>query len=84
MKPDKLLRRIQTDRANVRFGDFVRLIEALGFELDRHDGGSHRIYVHPKVPKHLNLQDYGGQAKPYQIKKLLQLVDAYSLRIERP
>ena len=81
MKPAKLLLRIQTSQANVPFRDFIRLLEALGFRRIRHNGSSHQIYAHPEVPEHMNVQDCGGQAKPYQIKQLLKLVDAYNLRI---
>jgi hypothetical protein len=30
----------------------------------------------------LNLQPIGGQAKPYQVRQLLKLVEEYDLRIE--
>ena len=39
--------------------------------------GSHHIFVHPEVPEPLNLQDIRGQAKPYQIRQLLRLVERY-------
>ena len=82
MKPYKLFARIQTSQQNVAFRDYVRLLEALGFELVRHDGSGHRVYAHPNVPEVLSVQDRNGEAKPYQIKQLLSLVDAYDLRIK--
>lgn len=82
MKPRKLLARIQGNPHNVAFRDFAALLDALGFELVRHDGSSHRIYAHPKVSENLSVQDRNGEAKPYQIKQLLALVDAYDLRID--
>jgi hypothetical protein len=36
---------------------------------------------HPKVPELLNLQKVRGQAKPYQLKQLLHLVERYSLTL---
>jgi predicted RNA binding protein YcfA (HicA-like mRNA interferase family) len=58
-----------------------RLVEAHGFALKRVRGG-HHIFVHPQVPELLNLQDVGGDAKPYQIRQFLRLVQRYSLTLE--
>jgi predicted RNA binding protein YcfA (HicA-like mRNA interferase family) len=80
VNPRKLLQRIATNQANVRFGDLARLVEAFGFVLDRHSGTSHRIYKHPRHPDaRLNLQPVGGQAKPYQVRQFLKLVEEYDL-----
>jgi hypothetical protein len=57
------------------------LVEAHGFEL-RRVKGSHHIFVHPVVPELLNLQSVGGEAKPYQIRQFLRLVERYSLTME--
>ncbi len=67
--------------ANVSFSDMRRLVEAFGFEL-RRTSGSHHVYVHPDVPELLSLQEVRGQAKPYQIRQLLRLVERYALRLE--
>jgi hypothetical protein len=53
----------------------------LGFELQR-VSGSHHIFVHPDVPSPLNLQSVDGQAKPYQVRQLLRLVERYALTLE--
>lgn len=82
MKPNKLLKRLATTQSNIRFSDLTRLAESLGFELDR-TAGSHRIYIHKKHrAAQLNLQPDKGQAKPYQIKQLLRLVEEYNLSID--
>ncbi len=75
-------RQLQFSQANVRLADLERLAVALGFVLDP-TSGSHRIYIHPvHTEAQLNLQpDKNGQAKPYQVKQLLYLVDAYNLSI---
>jgi HicA toxin of bacterial toxin-antitoxin, len=79
---NRLLRRLsQGALQNVRFSDFRRLVEAFGFVLDRIHG-SHHIFVHPGIPELLNLQDVGGQAKPYQIRQFLRLVERYNLQME--
>jgi len=44
--------------------------------------GSHHIFIHPKIPELLNLQDLKGKAKPYQVKQLLQLVEIHNLQLE--
>jgi HicA toxin of bacterial toxin-antitoxin, len=77
--PRRLLARIaRGDLANVAFSDMQRLVEAFGFEL-RRTSGSHHVYVHPDVRELLNLQNTRGQAKPYQIRQFLQLVERYAL-----
>ena len=42
MNKQKLLEKLTNNRKNVRYGDFVTLIEAFGFEYDR-TKGSHAI-----------------------------------------
>ncbi len=82
MKPAELLKRLADGQlANVRFADAQRLAEALGFELDR-VRGSHHIYRHASMGQRLNLQALGGQAKPYQLRQLLELVERHALRLE--
>lgn len=66
---------------NVRFSELCGLAHALGFELQR-VSGSHHIFTHPSIPKILNLQEVRGQAKPYQIRQLLRLVERYDLDVE--
>lgn len=83
MNPQRLLRRIKGGQVNnVRFNDLAQLAQALGFELDR-ISGSHRLYLHPRFIERLNLQPLkSGDAKPYQVRQLVRLIEAYSLRLE--
>ncbi len=81
MKPRKLLEKILGGSRNVRFADVCNLVEAFGFSLLR-VSGSHHIFAHPDVPELVNLQEVGGQAKPYQIRQLLKLVEEYHLTLE--
>lgn len=79
MGPSKLLERLQRGGlTSVRFRDVMRLARAMGFDLQR-TSGSHHILAHPDIPELLNLQEVGGEAKPYQIRQLLRLVERYSL-----
>jgi len=80
MKKQKLLQKVLSGTKNVRFSEAVALAEAFGFRLDRING-SHHLFVHPEIPELLNLQNDSGKAKPYQIKQLLQLVEANNLQL---
>ncbi len=73
MKREKLLKKILSSPENIRFGDLVTLAEAYGFRLARVTG-SHHIFKHPDKTELLNLQDYKGKAKPYQIRQFLRLI----------
>jgi len=81
MNKRKLLRRILSGSKNIRFNDMVDLVEAFGFQLSR-ISGSHHIFVHPDIPELVNLQNVKGQAKPYQIRQFLKLVERYKLSLE--
>lgn len=81
MKPAKLLRRLLDGALrNVPFRDIRGLVEACGFRLSR-VSGSHHIFEHPEVPVLLNLQEVAGEAKPYQIRQFLRLVERYNLKV---
>ena len=81
MKPRVLLARISNGAVrNVQFRDLTRLAEALGFHLAR-TSGSHQVFVHSEISELLSLQNVGGEAKPYQIRQLLLLVERYNLRL---
>ncbi len=81
MKPRKVLAKILGSSRNVRFADMQGLVEAFGFTLAR-VSGSHHIFSHPNIPQLVNLQEVGGQAKPYQIRQFLKLVEEYNLTLE--
>ncbi len=80
MPPKKTLEKALAGSQNIRFGDLVSLAEALGFVRKR-TSGSHTIFKHPEVEELLNLQDASGQAKPYQVRQLIRLVEKYDLRL---
>jgi hypothetical protein len=40
------------------------------------------MFTHPEVDELVNLQEVNGQAKPYQIKQFLELVEEYDLKPE--
>ena len=63
---------------NVRFADFVRLVEAYGFQFIRRRG-SHLLFQHPGIPDTFNLQQERGRAKPYQVRQMLRLIEEHKL-----
>jgi len=76
---EKLYARLLTNqRQSIAFRDFEALLKAFGFELAR-TTGSHRQYVHPFVPRPFPVQPEGKDAKRYQVREFLELVEQYSL-----
>ena len=82
-RKQKLYQRILNNQKNIKFTDLLTIVEAFGFELDR-IRGSHHIYKHPATDSgFLTLQpDKNSQAKPYQIKQFLSLVEEHALSLE--
>jgi predicted RNA binding protein YcfA (HicA-like mRNA interferase family) len=55
----------------------VSLVTAFGFMLQR-TRGSHHIYAHPDIPESRS----AGEAKPYQIRQFLRLIEKYNRKME--
>ena len=81
-KPSKLYQRLLSSGGvgTISFRDFERLLSAFGFELDR-TVGSHRQYVHPDIPRAFPIQPTGKDAKRYQVREFLELVERYGLHL---
>lgn len=81
VKKQKLYQRLVNSQKNVKFNDFVTVIIACGFAFNRITG-SHHIYDHPDMPQSVSVQpDKNNQAKPYQIRQFLRLVEKYNLKM---
>ncbi|PZV06635.1 MAG: hypothetical protein DCF32_09370 [Leptolyngbya sp.] len=80
-KKQKLLRQILNNSKNVSFNDMVSLIESFGFTLSRING-SHHIYTHPNLASLVNIQNFKGKAKAYQVRQFLDLVETHNLTLE--
>jgi predicted RNA binding protein YcfA (HicA-like mRNA interferase family) len=79
--PSRLYRNLMSGGSgSITFRDFERLLRAFGFELDR-ISGSHRQYVHPNVPRAFPVQPGGKDAKRYQVREFLELVERYGLHL---
>jgi len=81
MNKRRLLHKILGSSKNIRFAEMVNLVKGFGFELSRTDG-SHHIFAKSDIPELVNLQNVKGQAKPYQIRQFLKLVEKYNLLLE--
>ena len=81
MNRKKILQKILASSKNIRFSDMVNLVQGFGFTLSRTDG-SHHIFTRPDIPELVNLQNIKGQAKPYQIRQFLKLVEKHNLKLE--
>jgi len=81
MNRKKLLQKILAGSKNIKFPDMVNLVKGFGFNLSRTDG-SHHIFVRPNIPELVNLQNLKGQAKPYQIRQFLKLIEKHNLKLK--
>jgi predicted RNA binding protein YcfA (HicA-like mRNA interferase family) len=83
-KAEKLAAKILSGKSdqNLSFADLCHVIERAGFQL-RSGKGSHRIYYKDGVVEIINVQPRGrGQAKPYQVKQVRELLLKYKIDIE--
>jgi len=82
VRPHRLLARLAAGHfQNTSFADAKALVEAMGFVLVRTEG-SHHIYSHSGIAELVNLQNVSGEAKAYQLRQFLKLVERYDLRLE--
>ena len=81
VKPSKLYAALlMTNSRSMSFRDFEKLLLAFGFVHAR-TTGSHRQYTHPLVPRSFPVQPEGKDAKRYQVRELLELIEAHGLYI---
>jgi predicted RNA binding protein YcfA (HicA-like mRNA interferase family) len=78
--PKKTIESVKQGGRNIAFRDLQGLLEKLGFRLNR-VSGSHHIYVHARVPRPMNVQAVGKDAKPYQIRQLKDMIEQFGLRL---
>lgn len=76
---DKLYERLLANpKATISFREFEKLLRVFGFEHDR-TKGSHAIWVHPALQRPFPVQPSGKDAKPYQVREFLELVEEHGL-----
>jgi len=76
-----MLQQILNNQKNVKFGNFVVILEAFGFYRARTDG-SHHIYKRDDVCEIISIQNVSGEAKPYQIRQFFSVVEKHNLELE--
>ena len=82
MNKKKLLTKILNGSyQNISFNDFVTLIEGFGFEFVRQKG-SHQIFWNDDIKESINIQNVDGEAKPYQVKDFLKIIEEYDLKLD--
>ena len=83
VKSSKLYEKLARSPSQIiSFADFDRLLRAFGFVHDR-TVGSHRQYVHMRVPRSLPVQPTGKDAKRYQVREFLDMIEEFGLSIEK-
>ena len=82
MRIDKLYRHLLANPgATISFRDFEKLLAAFGFTHAR-TTASHRQYTHPKLSRPFPVQPAGKDAKRYQLREFLELVEEHGLYLE--
>jgi hypothetical protein len=66
--------------ANIPFEQTVNMLKSLGF--DERISGSHHIFTREEIEEAINLQNVGGECKPYQVKQMRTVLRKYNLRRE--
>lgn len=67
--------------SSITFRDFERLLLAFGF-LPVRQKGSHQSYKHSIAQRMLVIQPRGKDAKGYQVRQFLDMVEEYGLTID--
>ena len=78
---EKLWRSVTTNSQSIAYRDLEKLLRAFGFRLDR-ASGSHQIWVHDRVNRPFPIQPRGGEAKGYQVRQFVTLVELHGLTME--
>lgn len=63
--------------ANIRFAELRALLIDLGFA--ERVRGSHHLFAKEGVVEIINIQSRGGQAKPYQVRQVRNIILKYKL-----
>lgn len=69
---------LETQDRTISFRDFEKLLKAFGFTHDR-TKGSHQIWKHPALSRPFPVQRSTKDAKPYQVREFLELIEHHAL-----
>ncbi len=70
---------LKGDNKNIKFNDACAFVEEIGYSLSRQKGTSHKIYKMKGIQESINLQNKNGDAKPYQINEIRDIIIKYKL-----
>lgn len=74
-KISEILENMRRNPSNVRFNDLTKVCDHY-FGEPRQKGTSHRVYRIPwQGDPRVNIQDFKGKAKPYQVKQVLKAIE---------
>jgi hypothetical protein len=72
---EKILEKMRLRASNVRFSDVCKVCDHY-FGEPRQKSTSHRIFKAPWIyPPLINIQNFKGKAKEYQVKQVLGAID---------
>jgi len=78
MNKKRLLEELKKNPKNVRFERLCNIAETFGFRF-RGGKGNHRIYTRDRVYELLNFQNVHGNAKPYQVRQFIKIIEKYGI-----
>lgn len=82
VKKRKLFDKMLNSPQNIRFEEFIVLLQAFGFIPSR-TKGSHHIFTRDDIMEILSIQPKkDGKAKPYQIRQFIKLIEQYALELD--
>ena len=77
---DKLLKKAKNNPKGLRFDELCNLAENFGF-VKSGGKGSHVVYTRKGIAEILTFQDAKGEAKPYQVRQFLKILDDNKLEV---
>ena len=66
--------------ANIPFEQTVNMLKRLGFDL--RISGDHHVFTRDGIRELIDLQNVGGECKPYQVKQMRAVLKKYNMRKE--
>ena len=77
----KTLDQMRREPSNVRFAELRKVCEWY-FGAPRQSGTSHLIFKTPwQGDPRINIQDAGGKAKPYRVRRVLAIVEEHGIEV---
>lgn len=78
VEKSEIYEKLKRNPANVSFDDICKAAELFGFRF-RGGKGSHKIFVRTGIREMLNFQEVKGNAKPYQVKQFVKIIEKNNL-----